>query len=139
MVALVRHMAECSRQGFGHSDEAKRLSDGINQKYADYGPAAAGKYIAARLDNGLCRRELYDTKRDAVRDQSDEFKCLYLRLPLGGQMTACEAETLIRFHRQAYDNGFRLADPDRRDGGRSHILPNNIRGMNQAIRNLKRR
>jgi hypothetical protein len=139
VTALVQHTSQCAHKGFGHSDAAKRLSDGVNDTYARYGPMATGRFIAARLDTGQCRRELYDTKRDAVRDQSDEFLCLYLRLPLYQTLPVCEAELLLAFHRKAYDAGFRLADPDAKSGGKSLILPKTIEGINRAISTFRRK
>lgn len=139
MTVLVRHTSQCAAKGFGHSDAAKRLADGVNQFYADYGFNCTGKFVAAQLSDGAVDRSLYETKRDAVRHQSDEFRCLYIRLPLNSHMPECEAELMLAFHRKAYDAGFRTADPDAKNGGKSLIMPKTIEGINKAISSFRRK
>lgn len=114
----------CQRHALGHGDDAKRLCDGVNARYSLLTPDAilAGRWVAFRMSDGSVDRSVYDTKRDAVRHQSDEFVCGYLKLTLL-PMTICEAETILKFHRGAYDSGFRLPDPDARDGGKEMIMP----------------
>jgi hypothetical protein len=82
----------------------------------------AGRWIAFRLVDGSADRTIYDTKQDAVRHQSDEFLCGYVKLNLM-PMTECEAEVVLVMHRKLYDNGFRMPDPDRKDGGKQPITP----------------
>jgi hypothetical protein len=123
---LVPHTAGCPLRGIGHTDAAKRVSDAVNLHMlaSDAGWAwdnVKGRFMAFRLENGASDGTLYDTKQDAVRHQGDEFLCMYLKLHAGG-MSACEAEIMLKIHRQAYDNGFRLADPDSKTGGRD-IIP----------------
>lgn len=123
---LVRHDAHCSRKGFPHSDAAKRISDALNLHWA---AAIAGgfdsiirKWVAFRLADGTGGMQLYDSKRDAVRHHKslDENLFMYLCLAPGG-MGICEADLQLRIHRQLYDNGARLADPDHVRGGRDFI------------------
>ncbi len=117
---IARHSPHCTQKGMGHSDAAKRISDTVNLHWAAGWDACIGKWIAFRLADGTGGHQLYDRKRDAVRDQSDEMLCLYLKIVPGG-MDICEAEILLRTHRQLYDNGFRLHDPDDRYGGKDFI------------------
>ena len=129
-------------RGIGHTDAAKRVSDGVNLHMlaSDAGWAwdnVKGRFMAFRLENGATDGVLYDSKRDAVRHQSDEMLCMYIKLH-GGAMTVCEAEIMLKIHRQAYSNGFRLTDPDAKNGGRD-IIPRMAtdKALNQ-IRTLNR-
>jgi hypothetical protein len=48
-------------------------------------------------------------------------------------MSACEAEVMLKFHRNAYDAGFRLADPEKKSGG-PDVIPRITReGMLQQL------
>lgn len=104
-----------------HSDAAKNARDNINLHYASVGWDAVGKFVAIALQDGSSDHNLYDTKRDAVRHQSNEFLFMYVKI-VPSQITECEAQILLDFHRKAYENGFRLADPDSRNGGRNLIV-----------------
>jgi hypothetical protein len=117
---LTKHSPHCPAAGLGHTDAAKRISDSVNLHWAAGWDASVSKWIACTLVDGKGGEILYDTKRDAVRHQLDEFLCIYICLVPGG-MSICEAEILIRTHRQMYDSGFRLADPDSNNGGRDLI------------------
>lgn len=120
-LVLNGHAPKCCQRTLPHTDAAKRLSDSVNLHYAAIGFDSARHWIAVRLEDGSGGNELYDTKRDAVRHQLDEFLCAYICLT-GTPMNVCEAEIILKMHRQAYDNGFRLVDPDARHGGRD-IIP----------------
>ena len=101
------------------SDDAKRASDIVNS-YLSFIPfdELKNKWLAIRLSDGGYDGNLYDSKADAVRHQSDEFLCAYVcfRNLIGGA-TPREMEIFLRFNRDAYDAGFRLPDPDARSGG----------------------
>jgi hypothetical protein len=140
---IVSHTAGCPLRGIGHTDAAKRVSDAVNLHMlaSDAGWAwenVRGQFMAFRLEDGRSDGTLYPTKLDAVRHQYDEFTCMYLKLHAGG-MSVCEAEIMLKIHRQAYSNGFRLADPDHKSGGRD-IIPrmatdkalNQIRALNRG-------
>lgn len=127
------HIAQCTHRAFGHTDAAKRFADGINQTYADHGVNAVHFWKAIQLIDGAVDRNNYETRRDAIRHQSDEFRCAYIKLTFEMFMPLCEAEMILAFYRQAYDAGHRLTDPDRKDGGRTHILPRTMADMNRAI------
>jgi hypothetical protein len=105
-----------------HSSAAQRASDAVNLHVSALGFDACRKWVAVRLADGRSDGTLYDTKRDAVRHQSDEQLCAYVCVPPGG-MTVCQAESVLAFHRRAYDAGFRLIDPDHAHGGLDHVRP----------------
>ena len=102
-----------------YSDAAKRVADKYNMhRLANSDGSAVGRWFAVRLADGTSEDNdtLYDTKRDAVRHQMDEFLCAYIQIK-APSMSYREAETFLGITRKAYDAGFRLADPDRSDGG----------------------
>ncbi len=93
------------------SDAARRMSDLVNLH------TVAGRtrgYVAIRLSDGGSDGTVYDTRADAIRHQLHEQQCLYLKLGPAG-MTPAVAARLLAMHREIYDAGFRLADPDAGD------------------------
>lgn len=108
-----------------YSDAARRCADIINQFVSTMSwDEVKHKWVAIRLSDGGFDGTLYDSKRDAVRHQTDEFKCAYIafrNLPMGA--TAKEAEIFLDYNRRAYDAGFRLPDPDHVTGGPDLFLP----------------
>jgi hypothetical protein len=103
-----------------HSDAAKRMADIVTQKWTDEGyEGTAGKWMAFSLADGNSNGDAYPRKIDAVK-HNDEFTHAFIVLHPGG-MDPCEAEVMLRFHRSAYDAGFRLADPDLASKNRSLI------------------
>lgn len=104
-----------------HSDAARRCSDAVNLHVSALGFDARRKWVAVRLADGSSDGVLYDTRRDAVRHQPNERLAAYVRIAPGG-MSVCAAESFLSFNRRAYDAGFRLTDPDDRNGGRQ-IIP----------------
>jgi hypothetical protein len=117
---IVKHNATCRWRGEGHTDEAKRISDATYLHAAAMGWDSAGRFIACRLADGKGGETLYDTHFDAVRHQPDPNLCLYIRLRAEG-MNVCDAELFLWVNRQAYNNGFRLADPDKAENNRTLI------------------
>lgn len=108
-----------------YTDEAKRASDIINAYYS-YVPLdrLLRSWVAIRLSDGGSDGVLYDSKRDAVRHQSDEFLCAYISLrncPNG--VSKLEAERFLAYTRATYDAGMRLPDPDDPTGGREPFMP----------------
>lgn len=76
------------------------------------------KWIAFQLSDGSSDGTLYDSKRDAVRHQRNEFQCAYVAfLNLQGGATPKDMAIFLQFNRDAYDAGFRLPDPDDVNGG----------------------
>jgi len=102
-----------------YSDAAKRASDIVNS-YRSFVPweELQNKWLAIRLSDGGYDGNLYDSKRDAVRCQLDEFLCAYVcyRNLVGGS-TPKEMEIFLKWNRDAYNAGFRLPDPDEPSGG----------------------
>lgn len=104
-------------------DAGKRASDIVNgyRAFHDWDDLRR-KWIALRLSDGGHDGVLYDSKRDAVRFQFNEFQCAYLSFAnLAGGADAYEMAVFLQFNRDAYDRGFRLPDPDADDGG-SEVL-----------------
>lgn len=129
----------CRYAGLGHSDAAKRISDAVNLAWTAHGwDGFVGHWMAFTLAQGLTDHVLYPTKHAAITHVSDEFRHLYLKMhPMG--MPVCEAEIMLTFYRQAYDNGFRLADPDHKDGGREIIPRIGTSEIKNQIRLLRKR
>jgi len=91
-----------------YSDAAKRCAD-IVTLAATFGKV--GSWAAIKLADGGYDGVFYDTRADAVRHQLHEQLCAYVKIPPGG-MTPREAEIFLRYHREVYDAGFRLPDPE---------------------------
>jgi hypothetical protein len=111
------------------SDAAKRASDIINA-YRVFVPwdELKTKWLAIRLSDGGYDGNLYDSKRDAVRHQLDEFLCAYVCFKnLAGGARPSEMELFLKFNRDAYDAGFRLPDPDDQFGGRDVLMTTALR------------
>jgi hypothetical protein len=115
-------LVACKYHPQGHSDEAKRASDNVNLHFNAQGWNAVGKWIAISLQTGDSDGILYDKKADAVRHQLHEMQCFYVRI-VPGFMSYCEAEILLETNRRLYDRGWRMADPDRKDGGKQFLMP----------------
>lgn len=73
---------------------------------------AIHSWAAIRLSDGGSDDVLYPLRHIAVRYQLHEFQCAYVKIPPDGFPVAA-AEAFLRFNRQLYDNGFRMADPDK--------------------------
>lgn len=70
-----------------------------------------GFWMAFRLSDGGTDEVIYQTRRDAIRHQLHEQQCLYVKVPWD-DLPVKAAASLLRIHRQLYERGFRLADPD---------------------------
>lgn len=108
------------------TDAAKRARD-IIASYVAFVPwdERIRSWVAIRLSDGGSDGALYDSKREAVRHQSDEFTCAYFsyRGAPHGFSSAKDAAIWLEYHRQAYDAGFRTPDPDAASGGPDLIMP----------------
>ena len=108
------------------TDAAKRARDIINS-YTAYVPyeQRVRSWVALRLADGGSDGVLYDSKREAVRHQPDEFLCAYFsyRGAPNGFASVKDAAIWLEYHRQAYDAGFRTPDPDAASGGPDLIMP----------------
>lgn len=105
-------------------DAGRRGADAINEHIRMQGWwEIRHRWIAIRLADGTSDGVLYDTKRDAVRHQSNEFLCAYLcykGLAQGAKDKDCAI--LIKFHRDMYKAGFRMPDRDDRFGGPDAVM-----------------
>lgn len=123
--ALVQHDRGCKYArpaDGGHTDAAKRVSDTYNLHLIGAGDLAKGQWFAVALADGSSDNVLYPTRRAAVVHQhGNEARYAYIRI-MPTSMSVCEAEAFMRMHRLAYDNGFRLTDPDAPGGGMD-IIP----------------
>lgn len=90
------------------TDPAKRCADQVTLHAL---AGNAGKWCAIRLADGGSDGVVYDTRADAVRHQFWEQLCCYVLIPPGG-MQPIEAASYLNYHRQLYDAGFRLPDPE---------------------------
>lgn len=118
---------------FKFSEAAHRFAD-IHNMHIFADKSNIGHWIAVRLSDGGTDGVVYDHRRDAVRHQLDEKLCCYVKIHPGG-MTPKEADGILRFYRFAYDNGFRVTDPE----GPETILPSTNEDYISQIRRLSRR
>jgi len=96
------------------TDAAKRVHDaiGIAITFHTIEEISRG-WMAFALADGQTDHTIYPSKVEAIRHQSDEFRYMYVSLArcIGG-MSAKDAQLFLDVHRQAYDGGMRLTDPD---------------------------
>jgi hypothetical protein len=108
-------------------DAAKRAFDIVSglTLFNSYETRMGSPYVAIRLSDGGSDQVLYDTKRDAVRHQLHETLCAYFsfRNSLNGFGSYRDAAIFLAWHRAAYDQGWRLPDPDDTHGGPDMVLP----------------
>ena len=95
-------------------DAAKRMSHDINSLVTFNNPFDLRKcWIAVRLADGGFDGNLYATREEAIRHQHDERYCAYVWM---GNMLAgakpLDCAIFLEYHRQAYDNGMRLHEPE---------------------------
>lgn len=105
-------------------DDAKRFADIVNGYIAFVQPEELRtKWIAVRLSDGGHDGTLYDSKRDAVRHQLDEFLCCYFsfRNTMNG-ISARDAHYYLEYNRKLYAGGARMPDPDAMNGGPDPFL-----------------
>lgn len=96
------------------SDAAKRMSDQINLLLT-FQPVweIRTKWLAIRLYDGSYDGALYDTRLEAIEHQLDESLCAYVCMGTmlnGAKPLDCAI--FLEFHRQAYDSGMRLHEPE---------------------------
>lgn len=125
------------------SDAARRCADIINQEISLRNwDDIKNMWIAIRLSDGGYDGTLYESKRDAVRHQEDEFLCAYICFRnIAAGITPFEAEKFLDFNRRAYRAGFRLPDPDHKTGGPDLFLStdDHDRLRNLHVRNFLHR
>jgi hypothetical protein len=105
--------------GGRHSDAAKRIRDIYNLHRAAGAAGAAfglnstlNKIFAVALADGTSDGVLYDTRFDAIRHQHHNEKWYaYLRVERF-VMSTCQADSMLKWHREAYDKGLVFVDRD---------------------------
>lgn len=120
-------------------DAAKRAYDAVLNTVAhnDWDTLTHYPYLAIRLSDGGSDGKLYATKQEAVKHQVHEQLCAYFSFrnaPTGfgfGPRGLQEAAVYLKWHRMAYDAGFRLVDPDHPTGGPDLVMPD----MNEHLFN----
>lgn len=130
-------VATCKWGPLGHTDPAKRIFDAVMLAWTAYGYDAVGKWMAFKLEDGRGDHSLYPSKRDAILHAPDELLCAFIMIHPGG-MGLCEAEIMLDFTRSAVKAGFRLADPDAKNGGPGIIPRIGTENVHAQIRALKR-
>jgi len=116
-------------------DAAKRAYDQVRLRavFTDWGTRMNSPYMAIRLSDGDSDGVMYESKLTAVRHQLHERQCAYFsfRHAPDGFASPRDAAVFLAFHRAAYDNGFRLPDPDDTHGGPDLVMPD----MNEHLYN----
>jgi len=109
-----RHGQTICPQCIKISDAAKRMSDVVNS-LVSFTPvwSLRTKWIAIRLIDGGYDGTLYDSRDDAIRHQIDERFCAYVCMgTLLQGAKPLDSAIFLEFHRQAYDEGMRLHEPE---------------------------
>ena len=107
----------CRHHPSGHSDDARRVSDATRLAWTALGwEGFTGKWMSFKLLDGSSDNRMYPTKHDAIRNASNEYHCMFLRMHPGG-MSECEAQIMLSVHRNARRNSFMLPRIDLPDGG----------------------
>lgn len=100
-------------------EAGRRAADTLNATIAEHGWwSIRNCWMAFKLADGTSDGILYDTKRDAVRHQSNERMCCYVcfrSLAQGARWK--DTAVFIKFNRDLYDKGYRMPDPDAVGGG----------------------
>lgn len=110
------------------TDASRRAADIVNS-YAIFVPydQRVRSWIAIRLADGGHDGTLYESKRDAIRHQPDEFLCAYFSYrDSPGGTNPRDMQLWLDIHRAAYDAGMRFIDPDDMNGGPDMILPTTL-------------
>lgn len=111
---MFMHQTHCPLENripdVGHSDAARRIADVYQMhRLADL-YANMGQWMACRLDDGTSDNVLYDSKASAIRHQHHNENYYTFIQMVPAQMTACEAEVMLKVARLIYDKGGRMTD-----------------------------
>lgn len=118
---------------FGHTDDAKRLSDAAMLHWTAVEWFSVGKFIAFSLNDGSTDSTLYPSRIAAVNHQVNEYNCGYIHLHPGG-MSVCEAAIVLKAARQ-----LSKSFPASKDSSRQVILPITREGLSRQMRALSLR
>jgi hypothetical protein len=95
-------------------DAAKRMSTYINSLVAFNNPFNLREvWVAIKLEDGSSDGNLYATREEAIRHQHDERFCAYAWM--GNMLSGAkplDCAIFLEYHRQAYDAGMRLHEPE---------------------------
>lgn len=95
-------------------DAAKRMADIVNGLVTFNQPwAIRNCWIAIRLEDGGFDNNLYATREEAIKHQTDERFCAYAWM--GNMISGAkplDCAIFLEYHRQAYDSGMRLHEPE---------------------------
>jgi len=119
-------------------DSAQRMADIINERCTWFPfSVLQSKWMAFRLQDGSSDKQLYDTRKDAVRHQTNENQCCFFsfRNAPGGVQTR-DIWLYMQFHRHAYSRGARMNDPEAQNGGRDFIMPVERQGVVRQVSKL---
>ncbi len=100
------------RNAFGapqDEDAGKRIADRVTLATI---AGDGGRWMAFNLSDGTTKGTVYDTRRDAIRDQLHESQCCYVKIPRQNLMDTTEALVMLHAARKAYDAGLRFTDVD---------------------------
>jgi hypothetical protein len=96
------------------TDAARRMCDLINLHLVANVPTDIRfKWMAFRLSDGTSDNVMYDTREDCIKHQLHESLCAYFTFMncLGGA-NPVDCQIFLNLHRQAYDAGMRLHEPE---------------------------
>jgi hypothetical protein len=88
-------------------DAARRMASAVTLAAMNGG---AGRWLAVKLQDGSSDHVHYDSRSDAMAHQLSPEYATYVLIPPDG-MTTGQADRVLGFWRQCYDNGFRAVDP----------------------------
>jgi hypothetical protein len=96
-------------------DAARRMSDIINGLMTFNKPwVVKNCWVAIRLQDGGYDNNIYATREEAIRHQLDERFCAYAYLGtfVGSKAKPLDCAIFLKYHRDAYDQGMRLHEPE---------------------------
>jgi hypothetical protein len=95
-------------------DSGRRMAELINLKVICHPwDTICNSWMAFNLGTGDSDNVLYDTRKAAIDHQPEERWCCYffMRAAMGG-VKASDCQLYINLHRQVYEAGGRLAEPE---------------------------
>lgn len=96
------------------TDAAKMMADIINGLVTFNKPwEIRNCWVAIRLADGGYDNTIYATREEAIKHQADERFCAYAYL--GNMLSGAkplDCQIFLDYHRQAYDAGMRLHEPE---------------------------
>lgn len=106
----------CRHHPSGHSDDARRVSDITRLAWAVYGWELVSKWMSFSLADGKSNQEVYPSKIEAIRFAPSGVAHMFLVMHPNG-MSSCEAEIMLKVHRNARRGRIAVPDLDLKNGG----------------------